>query len=87
MINHWLSAKNKTNTIREINGMLLKFVGRKIHPIQDIYQDMQKALLKFFKANPDKLKHLTKDVNTLKYAFDVDDQGGYITDISFKIQP
>lgn len=85
MINHWLSQRNRKNTIREINGLLLKFIGRKIDPIQIIYQDMQHTLINFLKNNPKKLDFLTNDVKNFKYRFEIKDQGGFITEVSFEI--
>lgn len=85
MINHWLYIKERKATIRLINGVLLKFIGRNIYPLKNIYEDMQKVFLKFIKNNPEKLKFLTNDVPNFKYSFEVEDQGGYITNVSFKV--
>jgi transposase len=83
-INYWTNHRGKRLATRNINGMLLKFVGRKLNPIDDLFAAMRKVVVKYFKANPDDLKYFSNG-EPFDYNFEVEELGGYVTNVEFQV--
>jgi len=86
MSNYWIQLREKRIIVKEINFLLLKFVGRKSAPIDKLFYDMRKIVLKYFKNNLDKLKYFAPKNQSFDYDFIVHEQGGHITEINFKVK-
>ena len=84
MGNYWVNRRGKRLATREINGLLVKFVGHKIAPLDDLFAAMRKVVLKYFKNNADKLKYFTDDLEPFDYNFEVEEQNGYVTNVDFQ---
>lgn len=83
-MNHWINRRGKRLATREINGLLLKFVGRKTNPLDDLFASMRKVVIKFFKNNPDKLKFFSNNNEPFDYNFEIEEQGGFVTNVDFQ---
>jgi len=83
-INYWTNRRGKRLATRAINGMLLKFVGHKLNPIDDLFTSMRKVVVKYFKAHPDELKYFSDGNDPFDYNFEVEEQGGYVTNVDFQ---
>ena len=83
-INYWTNRKGKRLATREINGLLQKFVGHKLNPIDDLFASMRKVVIKYFKNNPDKLQFFSEDNDPFDYNFEVEELGGYVTKVDFQ---
>jgi len=83
-INYWTNRRGKRLATRTINGMLKKFVGHKLNPIDDLFTAMRKVVVKYFKAQPDQLKFFTDGNDPFDYNFEVEEQGGYVKSVDFQ---
>jgi hypothetical protein len=59
-------------------------VGHKLNPIDDLSASMRKAVIKYFKKNPDDLKFFSEDNEPFDYKFEVEELGGYVTKVDFQ---
>ena len=84
MKNFWLIRRGQRLTTREINGILTKFVGHKIISLDELFDKLRKNVIKFFKKNPDKLKLFLDSSGNFDFNFDVEEQNGFITNITFE---
>jgi hypothetical protein len=82
--NYWINRKGKRITTQNINKMLLKFIGHKLNPIDNLYASMRKVVLKYFKSNPNELKYFTDGNQPFNYNFEVEEQNGYVTRVDFQ---
>ncbi len=85
-INFWTQHKGKRLAIREINGQLEKFVGRKANPIDELFVAMRKVVHKHFKKHPEQLKYFSENEEPFDYTFEVEEQAGFVTDVNFVIE-
>lgn len=83
-INFWITRKEQKLAIKEINGLLSKFIGRAADPLEDQYALMRKLVIKYFTANPDHLKHFLKNKLTFDYTFEIEVNKGIIKNVKFK---
>jgi hypothetical protein len=83
-INYWTTRRGKRLATREINGLLVKFVGRKLNPLDELFAAMRKVVLKYFKANPDKLQFFSDGLDPFDYNFEVEEQNGFVTNVDFQ---
>jgi len=83
-INYWTNRRGKRLATRTINGMLKKFVGHKLNPIDKLFASMRKVVIKYFKANPEQLKYFSNGNDPFDYNFEVEEQGGYVTNVDFQ---
>lgn len=84
-INYWTNRRGKRLAVREINGLLVKFVGHKLAPLDELYAAMRKVVLKFFKANPEKIVFFSDDPDEpFDYNFEVEEQNGHVTNVDFQ---
>lgn len=84
MRNHWLYHRGKRLAIRDINGLLSKFVGHKIAPLDELFADLCKVVIKYFKSHQDKLKYFSDGQDPFEYNFEVEEQHGYVTHVDFQ---
>jgi hypothetical protein len=45
---------------------------------------MRKVVVKYFKAHPDELKNFSNGNDPFDYNFEVEEQGGYVTNVDFQ---
>lgn len=83
MKNHWLYRIGRRTTIRELNRLLAKFVGRKTSPLDDLVADMRKEVLKYFKKHHDNLKYFIND-GSLDYRFQIEERNGFVVSVEFE---
>lgn len=83
-INYWTNRKGKRTATRVINGMLLKFIGHKLNPVEKLFAAMRKVVVKYFRANPDQIKYFSNGNSPFDYDFEVEEQGGYVTSVDFQ---
>ena len=82
--NPWINRRGKRLTSREINGLLLKFVGHKINPVDELFAAMRKVVLKYFKNNPDRLRFFSVGNDPFDYNFEIEEQNGFVTNVDFQ---
>ena len=82
--NHWLYSQGKRRVIRIINGLLQKFIGRKIMPLDKLFNDLRGVVISYFKKEPDHLKYFTDGITPFDYNFEVEEQNGHVTNIDFQ---
>lgn len=82
--NPWITRRGKRLTTREINGLLKKFVGHKIAPLDDLFAAMRKVVIKYFKNNPEKLVYFSEYNEPFDYNFEVEELNGFVTNVDFQ---
>jgi len=84
MNNYWKNVKTKKQIISKVNGMLSKFIGRKAQPLKDLFDSMQRNVIKYFKNNPDDLDTIMKQDKNFKYSFEIEEKNGLVTRVELK---
>lgn len=85
MNNFWLYRKGQRETIREINRILRKFIGRSINPLDALFYDMRSEILLYFQKHQDKLKYFTNGVDPFDYNFEVDEKDDIVIKVVFTL--
>ena len=80
--NHWLTRRERRFAVAQINKLLEKFVGYKVHSKDDLYAAMRKVVIKYFKENVDKIRFFSHD---LSYDFEIEEIGGYVAEAKFNV--
>lgn len=70
--------------MRLINGLLVRFVGHKINPVDVLFVELRKVVLQYFIDNPEDLKYFTTNNDPFDYTFEVEEQAGHVTNIEFQ---
>lgn len=83
MINFWLNYKEEIAAKESINYLLAKFVGRSIDPIDKLIASMRKAVFKYFKKNPEKIRFFDLNYKPIDYYFDITEHNGIIVKVEF----
>lgn len=83
-LNYWTNRKGKRLATHAINGMLKKFIGHKLNPIDELFASMRKVVIKYFKNNPEDLKYFSEGNEPFDYNFEVEELGGYVTKVDFQ---
>lgn len=78
--NYWLDLRQRRLALIEINRLLEKFVGHKVHSKDDLYLSMRKVVIKYFKENADKIRYFP---SSLGYDFEIEEIGGYVAEAKF----
>ena len=83
-INYWTNRKGKRIVVRNINVLLTKFIGQKLNPVDELFKNMKKVVVKYFDSNPQHLKYFLNGNEPFDYNFEVEEKGGYITKCYFE---
>ena len=86
MTNFWCKYREKRYVKLLIDRELRKFIGRKLHPRDELIANMKKVVFKYFKKNPESIKHFVS-INhlTFDFHFEIEEQAGYVTNVGLKI--
>ena len=84
-LNYWTNRRGKRLATRTINGLLVKFIGHKIHPMDDLFIAMRKVVIKYFRQNPEQLKFFSNENDPFDYNFEVEERNGIVTSVDFQV--
>lgn len=82
--NFWTTRRGKRLATRAINGMLLKFIGHELNPIDELFAKMRKVVLKYFKNHPEQLQFFSEGNDPFNYNFEIEEQNGYVVSVDFQ---
>ena len=84
-LNYWTTRRGKRLATRKINGLLIKFIGHKVQPLDDLFTAMRKVVIKYFRQNPDQLKFFSDGNDPFDYNFEVEERNGIVTSVDFQV--